>query len=80
MCSIISSLVGYVQAKIHSGMKQKNDYLYFSLRFSANKNTSFLPNIQNQHLYSVSFFAEIVSEIVSPCSAQVNLQAPSTDK
>lgn len=38
-----------------------------------NKNTGFLPNTQNQHLYSVVFFSKNVSEIVSLFLAQVNL-------
>lgn len=52
----------------------------FSLRYFVNKNTGFLANIQNQHLYSISFFSEFVSEIVSLFLVQVNLPAPSTDK
>lgn len=77
MCPITSSLVGYVQVKIHSGMKQTNKKMLityiFSLRCFVNKNTGFLPNIQNQYLYSVVFFSKNVSEIVSLFSAQVNL-------
>lgn len=44
--------------------------------FFVNKNTGFSPNIQDQHLYPISF----ASEVVSLFSAQVNVQVFSKDK
>lgn len=76
---MVRSILGYVQAKIHSGMKQRRMITYiFSLIFFVNKNTGISPNIPDQHLYAISFASEIVSEIVSAIvslfSDQVNVQ------
>lgn len=78
---MVRSLLQDVQAKIHSGMKQRrmNTYI-FCFTFLVNKNTGFSPNMQYQHLYPVSIASEIVSEIVSLFSAQVSVQVSSKDK
>lgn len=78
---MVRSLLQDVQAKIHSGMKQRRMNTYICcLTFLVNKNTGFSPNMRDQHLYPVLFASEIVSETASLFSAQVSVQVSSKDK